>query len=255
MMDTIGLQNMLLEVVPRLKDIGDSIQSTLTIVDSAAGKDIKLGLDRILHEKITSMLQSLNDFPVLSEEEKTTLDFTQKTQLQWIIDPLDGSLNHFRGIPLCCISIALWKGQEPVMGIIYDYNLKEMFTGVVGKGAWLNDKPISVSNLRDVRQAVLCTGFPSYRDYKEESLRQFISQIQRWKKVRLFGSAALSLAYVACGRVDGYIEEDIRIWDVAAGLAIVKAASGEVYCNSTGRPNFVTAAATNGKISIGEIVK
>lgn len=255
MLNTDNVQDMLLEVAPRLRDIGDSIQSTLTIVDLAAGKDIKLSLDRILHEKITRMLQSLNDFPVLSEEEKATLDFTQKTQLQWIIDPLDGSLNHFRGIPFCCISIALWKGQEPLMGIIYDYNLKEMFTGVVGKGAWLNDKPISPSNLRDVNQAVLCTGFPSYRDYKDESLGKFISHIQCWKKVRLLGSAALSLAYVACGRADGYIEEDIRIWDVAGGIAIVKATGGEVYCNSTKRPNFVTAAATNGKISIGEIIK
>lgn len=254
-MDTVKLESLMLEIGTQLKDIGNSVHSTDSVLCSDNNKDIKINIDGLLHGKIVKMLRSLSNITILSEEDEFVSDFSQNTGLQWIVDPLDGSLNHFRGIPLSCISIALWNGQEPLMGTIYDYNLKQMYTGTIGKGAWLNDNPISASDIVDVQQAILCTGFPSYRDYEDTSLKRFISQIQCWKKVRLLGSAALSLAYLASGRVDGYMEEDIRIWDVAAGLAIVKAAGGEIYCRPNRRVNFVTAVATNGKISVKELVQ
>jgi myo-inositol-1(or 4)-monophosphatase len=254
MRDTDNIQEMMPEMIPLLRNIGDSIPSALPEVDSKSGKDIKLKLDRMLHEQIIDILKSISDIAILSEEDESS-DFSLNKGLQWIVDPLDGSLNHFRGIPLSCISVALWEGQSPLMGAVYDYHRKELFTGIVGKGAWLNDRSVSVSNVNNVNQAVICTGFPSFRDYEDDSLRKFISYIQDWKKVRLFGSAALSLAYVSCGRVDGYIEEDIRIWDVAGGIAIVKAAGGDVYLSPGKKTNFVTAAVTNKYIPVGEIIK
>ena len=161
-----------------------------------------------------------------------------------------------------CISLALWKKKQPVLGIIYDFNHDETFIGVNEKseiyeevGAWLNGHLITVSKIQKKTQGVICTGFPSKRNYKKDSLDEFVKRIQEWKKVRLIGSAALSLAWVACGRADAYIEEDIRIWDIAAGLAIVKAAGGEVYFQAGEKPNFVTAIATNGHISLGELKK
>jgi myo-inositol-1(or 4)-monophosphatase len=224
-------------------------------------KDISLSTDKYLHNEITNFLQSNSSYPILSEESEGQSDFREFDDYFWIIDPLDGTLNYSRSIPIFCISITLWQKQKPVIGIIYDFSHDEIFTGVVSKsevcrekGAWLNNEPIMTAHVLDKSQGVICTGFPSWRDYGTESLGRFVKKVQEWKKVRLIGSAALSLAWVACGRVDAYMEEDIRIWDVAAGLALVKAAGGNVYFKANERSNFVTAIATNKNISIKEIL-
>ena len=189
-------------------------------------------------------------------------NFVDYTSHYWIVDPLDGSLNLHHSIPLSCVSIALWKRQAPVMGIVYDFNHNDLFIGAAEqvegicdkKGAWLNGNPIKTSPVKESNSGILSTGFPSWRSYDENSLKKFVQRIQEWKKIRLIGSAALSLAWVACGKFDAYIEEDIRIWDVAAGLALVKAAGGDVYFKVNERPNFVTAIATNGKIEVEELI-
>ena len=118
----------------------------------------------------------------------------------------------------------------------------------------LNNKQCISSSITNPEKGVLCTGFPSWRNFNDESLSLFLKKINKWKKIRTIGSAALSLVWVARGWADAYIEEDIRIWDVAAGLAIVKAAGGEIYLKENDRPNFVTAIATNGKISVKELL-
>lgn len=226
-----------------------------------ADKDISIMADKLLHKEITGFLGSVSDHPVLSEEAEAPTDFRDFTGFYWIVDPLDGSLNFSRTIPISCVSLALWKGGSPVAGVIYDFNRDEMFTGVVEiseesprLGAWLNDKEIRVSDVMDKSRGVVSTGFPSYRDYGTESISGFVKKVQEWKKVRMIGSAALSLAWVASGRVDAYMEEDVRIWDVAAGLALVKAAGGEIYFKAAERQNFLTVAATNGKIPAGELL-
>ena len=98
---------------------------------------------------------------------------------------------------------------------------------------------MSVSNTKEKAQAILATGFPSYREFSDESLREFIEQVQMYKKIRMFGAAALSLAYVACGRVDVYIESDIMLWDVAAGLALVCAAGGTYQLENSSRGSWL----------------
>lgn len=231
----------------------------ITLIDK--NKDISLSTDKFINRELISFLKANTTFPILSEESENQANFLQFNDHFWIVDPLDGTLNYSRSIPISCISIALWKGVKPIIGVIYDFLRDEMFIGVAKKsefakevGAWLNNIPIITSEVKSKSDGVIATGFPSWRDYGTKSIAQFVTKVQQWKKVRLLGSAALSLAWVASGRMDAYVEEDIRIWDVAAGLSLVKAAGGEVFLKVNNRPNFVTAVATNGKISCEELV-
>ena len=138
---------------------------------------------------------------------------------------------------MCCISIALWS-SEPILGVVYDFNRDELFTGVTGVGAWCNDLPISPSGISSPKNAILTTGFPVNRNFSSNSLDIFLQNIINFKKIRLFGSAALSLAYVACGRVDAYLEEDIMLWDVAAGIALIKASNGFIRIENSTRKEW-----------------
>lgn len=208
-------------------------------------RDVKIKADRKLHLFIEEELRKRSPFPIVSEEGiKKALDETE-TEPCWIVDPLDGSLNFSRHIPLCGISIALWQQGEPLAGVIYDFTHKELFTALVGSGAWLNDRPIHVGGIREKSDAVLCTGFPVGTDFSENRLTQFVREMRVYKKVRLLGSAALSLAYVASGRADVYRENDIALWDVAAGLALVKGAGGQIRCRGTDTRERVIVKAAN----------
>ena len=165
------------------------------------------------------------------------------------MDPLDGSLNYSREIPLNCISIALWKGDQPVLGVIYDYNHDSLLKGIVGEGAYLNDESIKVSDIDDKSKSIITTGFPVYTSFEDASLLDFIKTIQSYKKVRLLGSAALSLSLVAKGSVEAYTESNIAFWDVAAGIALVKAAGGFTDYSFTNREKYLmNVFVSNGKI-------
>lgn len=202
-------------------------KDNLKKITSEVLRDTKLVADREAEEIIVGMLRSQSEFSVLSEE-AGLLTSKQNSSLQWIVDPLDGTVNYFEGLPLCCVSIALWENDSPVLGIIYDFIHKNVYKGIVGVGAWFNNVEMSVKKERPLNQSILCTGFPVSTDFSEESLRTFVKHVGCFKKVRLFGSAAMSLAFVASGRADAYYEKNIKIWDVAAGLALVKAAGGVV---------------------------
>jgi myo-inositol-1(or 4)-monophosphatase len=191
-------------------------------------RDVKIEADFVADRYIINELSRQTRYPILSEESGQIENARGKSSFRWIVDPLDGSINFLRGIPICCISIALWDGIEPLLGVVYDFNRDEMFCAMVGEGAWLNNKPIMVSKVDEKSNAILCTGFPVSTDFSKEKLSNFINNIREFKKVRLLGSAAISLCYVACGRVDYYQENDIKIWDVAAGIPLVKAAGGIV---------------------------
>ena len=196
------------------------------IIDKT-GKDIKLRADKESEAVIIEALNCHSTYSILSEEygEKGAFDIESPF---WIVDPLDGTVNYSRHIPINCISIALWQGEIPILGVICDFNNSEIFSGIVGEGAWCNDKKISVSDIERADEAILATGFPVNRSYSTEALAGFLSNIQSFKKIRMLGSAAMSLAYLAAGRVDAYTEEDIMLWDTAAGIAIIKAAGGWV---------------------------
>ena len=214
-------------------------------VEQDLERDVKILADRRLESIIVKRLLEESPYPILSEESGYLRGKSENTVYRWIVDPLDGSLNFSRGIPINCISIALWEGMEPLLGVVYDFNRDETFSGLVGEGAWLNSKPIIVSEITEKSKAVLCTGFPVSTDFSQKSLLDFIEVVREYKKIRLLGSAALSLAYVACGRVDVYMENDIKIWDVAAGIALVKAAGGMVKYTPTGKKNIYRIKASN----------
>ena len=206
---------------------------TEKIVNINESKDIKLQADIESEKIILDILQKNFNYPILTEEAGEVGVFCTEGKY-WIVDPIDGTLNFSKDIPISCISIALYEKDEPILGVVYDFNRNEMFSGVVGIGAWLNDKQMQLSTVAERSKAVIATGFPSYRSYKSGSLQEFISFVQDFKKVRLFGSAALSLAYVACGRCEVYSEEDIKLWDVAAGIAMIKSLGGYVYIQPSG---------------------
>lgn len=200
---------------------------------STKGRDIKHRADLNSENIILSFLKQNSDYAFLAEESGKHGAVSRNVPL-WIIDPLDGTLNYSRLISFCCVSIALWQGNSPLLGVIYDFNHNDLFYGIPAQGAWLNGVRIYSSTVKHRKHAVLATGFPVNRDFSDNSLFDFIADVQNFKKIRLFGSAALSLAYVACGRVDAYREEDIMFWDVAAGIALVEASNGYVKHLSSG---------------------
>ena len=198
-------------------------------VDSQIGKDIKLSSDKKSEAMIIDILSTTN-IPILSEE--CGMIGTDINSKMWIVDPLDGTANYWKGMKeLACVSVALWENGVPVLGVINRFHQKEIYSGIVGEGAWMNGEPIAASKVENVADAVLATGFPVKRDYTSESLNDFICQVQNFKKVRMLGTAAIMGAFVAIGRVDAYREEQIMWWDIAASAAIVKAAGGTVDIN------------------------
>lgn len=219
------------------------------IVTAELKRDVKLEVDQQSEELILRVLTEKSSFAVLTEERGLIEARSEYPNLKWIVDPLDGSLNYLRGIPLCCISIGLWDRDEPLLGVVYDFGHGEMFTGIVGIGAWLNGVSIQVGDVSEWERAILCTGFPVSTDFSSKSLAGFVEQVRQYKKVRLLGSAALSLAYVAASRVDAYYERDIRLWDVASGLAIVQAAGGVVVRAASSIAGTVTVYAGNSLLS------
>ncbi len=192
-------------------------------VDALEGKDIKLSSDK-MSEKIIMDILDESGISILSEE----YGFKgEESKLCWIIDPLDGTINYFKGMDeMACVSIALWKEDKPVLGVVYRFMKDELFYGELGEGAFLNGEEIKPSDIKETGQAVMATGFPVKRAYDTESLTQFVKQVQNFKKVRMLGAAAIMGTFVACGRFDAYFEDEIMLWDVAAAVALVNAAGG-----------------------------
>jgi myo-inositol-1(or 4)-monophosphatase len=200
------------------------------------GRDIKLQADLLAERMILDILRRETSYPILSEEQGADSNFST-SDYYWVVDPLDGTFNFSRRLPFCAVSIGLWKVNEPISGVIHEFITGRTFSGVVGEGSWVDGLRLSVSGTERIDRAVVLTGFPSDRSFSTESLGAFVKKAQAYKKVRLIGSAALSLAYVASGLADLYHEEDIFIWDVAAGLALVKAAGGQ-YRMEPGRSRW-----------------
>lgn len=170
----------------------------------------------------------------------------------WIIDPLDGTTNFIHGIPTYSISIALYEHGKPVVGVVYEINRGEMFSAFHGGKAYLNNKEISVSHRPDLSTCLLATGFPYYEFEKQaQYMALFAEMMRKCHGLRRIGSAAVDLAYVACGRFDAFFEYNLNSWDVAAGAYIVQQAGGQVL-NFEGGDEFIEKReilATNGKIT------
>jgi myo-inositol-1(or 4)-monophosphatase len=185
---------------------------------------------------------------VLSEE---VGEIIQDSEYKWVVDPIDGTVNFAHGIPLNCVSIAIEKNNEVILGAVFNPHLQELFAAERGSGATLNDKPVSVSSQTSVTNSCLVTGFPYvYANSINGPLQVFERFIKKGIPVRRLGSAAIDLCWVACGRFDGFYEHKLEAWDSAAGYLIVEEAGGKVtdFGGNKFSPYQPNVLATNGWI-------
>ena len=220
----MNLNNLKQLAIKAAKEAGEYLLKNKTAkkeIFSEQGRDIKLEIDRSTEKLIRTSLRE-SDISILGEE----YGGKSSDGLVWVIDPIDGTANYFRGLDQCCISIALMDGNQALLGIIYNFNTNELFHAQHEQGAFLNDLPISVSNISEKNKASLTTGFPASESI--ESSLDFLDGLKEWKKIRMFGSAALSCAYISSGRCDAYIEKGVYLWDFAAGICLVNEAGGRV---------------------------
>jgi myo-inositol-1(or 4)-monophosphatase len=168
---------------------------------------------------------------ILAEESGATAGtelVAGKTDWKWIIDPLDGTTNFAHGYPCFCVSIGVERAGAVEIGVVYDPSRDELFAAERGQGATLNERPIGVSSVDDLNAAMLCTGFPYNVRERPDFTRDFANFTMAAQAVRRDGSAALDLAYLACGRFDGFWEEGLNPWDTAAGVLLIHEAGGRV---------------------------
>ena len=196
-------------------------------VNEFAAHDIKLELDVKAQDLITRIiLQQFPEHAILGEE---GVAGDAKSEFQWVVDPLDGTVNYFYGIPHFCVSIAMRRKEETQVGVIYDPMREEMFTAVKDSGsALLNDKGIKVSERTQLAEAMVSVGLAKAEESINAGLPTLQDLVHKVRKTRMMGSAALDLAYIACGRLDAYIESAVSLWDIAAGVLLVKNAGGKV---------------------------
>lgn len=189
---------------------------------------------------------------ILAEESGASepVDRERDSDWRWIIDPLDGTTNYAHGYPCFCVSIGVENQGRMELGVVYDPMRDEMFTAERGQGAALNGRRIRVSTTLNLASALLCTGFPYDVRERSEFARHFANFIMAAQGVRRDGAAALDLAYVAAGRFDGFWEEGLKPWDVAAGGLLIEEAGGRVSTYSGGPLNIFSPPilASNGLV-------
>ena len=195
-------------------------------VNVVAAHDIKLEIDVQAQELISNLL--LEEFPAHALYGEEGIVGDQSSDHQWIVDPLDGTVNYFYGIPHFCTSIALRLRGEIIAGVIYDPIRNEMWAGQKGDVSKLNGSRIHVSDRTELAEAVISIGLAKTRETINTNFPLLQHMIHRVRKCRVLGSAALDMAYVACGRFDAYIETGISLWDIAAGWLLVENAGGTV---------------------------
>lgn len=223
-------------------DFRISSKTTINDLVTEADKGAEAAIFKVIRDKFPQHF-------ILSEESG---EMATDSNIKWIIDPLDGTVNFAHGIPICAVSIGVEKDGELIMGTVYNPFMNEYFFAERGAGAFLNDKPIHISQKSQLASACLVTGFPY--QWEENSttnpMRTFEYFIKQGLPVRRLGSAALDLCWVACGRFDGFYEHSLNAWDAAAGFVIVEEAGGRVTDFSGNRysPYQKTLIATNGLI-------
>lgn len=239
---TLELNNLCQEVCQLTKKVGGFIRSeqkkfSTNSIEVKGKNDFVSYVDKSAEMQLVEALSKLLPESGFIAEEGTS---NKKGDLyNWIIDPLDGTTNFIHGIPCFAISIALMRNEELILGVIYEINLDECFYAWEGSNAFLNGKEIHVSKAATLADSLIATGFPYY-DYSrmDDYMKLFNYFMKHTHGLRRLGSAATDLAYVACGRFDGFYEYSLQPWDVAAGAFIVKQAGGKVT-DFSGKNNFI----------------
>jgi myo-inositol-1(or 4)-monophosphatase len=199
-------------------------------VEKKGAIDLVTQVDR----QVETMFRSLiaERFPahaVLAEEFEARGDRQRDAEYTWVFDPVDGTTNYAHGLPLFCCAASLERGGRPIVAAIYDPSRRELFTAEKGAGAWLNGTPMRVSGADTLIDSLLCTGFPySVHASADFLLGLFGDFIKTARAVRRLGSAAIDMAYVAAGRLDGFWEARLNPWDLSAGALLIEEAGGTV---------------------------
>ena len=204
-------------------------------VNATTDDDVKMQADVDSETLVRERLAAWG-LPVIGEElGGDPALFESGRELYWVVDPLDGTYNYLRNQPCACVSLGLMRGQEPVLGVIRDFTADKTYLGVPGDGTYVNGRRIRPQWAERPADACLMTGFPAAADKEGPAMDAFLREAARYKKIRMIGSAALALAYVAEGVADTYQECATNLWDVAAGLALVKASGGHYRLEPTGK--------------------
>jgi len=209
---------------------------SMSRIEESIGREWKVCADHEIEGAILRVLQDGSNYPILSEE---TGELSGVGKRKWLVDPLDGSANFSRGLPLYAISVGLWEDGRPILGAVLEMPSERLFHGVVGRGAWCERDQIQrdSSSSPVAIKAILCTGFPVGMNHSAEEFQTLIGAFRHFGKTRMLGSAALMLCYVASGQVDSYWERQIALWDVGAALAIVQAAGGVINISEPDKDN------------------
>lgn len=217
-------------------------------VDAFEAHDVKLALDRECQQLITDILTTKHPHISVFGEEGGAVYLA--TEWQWVIDPIDGTVNYYYGFPHYCVLIALQHRGSTVLGVTYDPVRDEIFTATRGGGAFLNGRQIRVSN-RKLPDAIVSTGFAKSKEIVQESLAHIEYLGLNARKLRMNGSAGLDLAYVAAGRLDMYLERTIRLWDIAAGAILLEEAGGHLELEPIpGKELAYRMIASNGQLTM-----
>lgn len=233
----MNLEELTGQVAALAKTVGAFIRKESMAFDAAKIEykglnDMVSYVDKTAEEKIVAGLITLLPVAGFITEEETVNKVSE--EYTWIVDPLDGTTNFIHGLPSFCVSIALQQHDELVLGVVYEINRDECFYAWKEGGAYLNGQVIHVTQNREFAQSLLATGFPYYNFEKLESyINVFRELTQVCHGLRRVGSAAMDLAYVACGRFDGFFEYNLNSYDIAAGVILVREAGGKVI-NFTG---------------------
>lgn len=221
------------KLISIIKEAGEILKEgfySIKDVQFKAKKDLvtkyDVGIENFLKEKF---LAEFKDFNVIAEEsDNSNIEFKNSI----IVDPIDGTTNFVNQLPHTCISVGVYKNKKPYLGIVYNPILNELYTAVVGEGAFLNGKKIEVSKEEDLQKALLSTGFPYSSGTCEDDLNDVMKKMKNilpnCQDIRRLGSAALDLCYVSSGIYEGYYEMNLKAWDVSAGIIILKEAGGKI---------------------------
>jgi myo-inositol-1(or 4)-monophosphatase len=210
-------------------------------------KEIKAEADIVVENVIINSLQPTG-VPILSEERGFLAGDASESR-RWIIDPIDGTFNYIKGLGPCAISIALWEGERPIFGVVFAIDTGNLYWGGRSIGAFCNNSAISVSSIKDATLASVCTGFPVRLDMNsKKTAGKFWECISQFSKVRMIGCASMSLVNVAQGVSEVYFENQIMIWDVAAGLAITEGAGGTIIFAQCEHQHSLSVVASNNQV-------
>lgn len=200
-------------------------QFSTSSVEYKGKNDLVSYVDKTAEQKLIEGLKKILPQAGFLTEEQTVQNSNE--EYTWIIDPLDGTTNFIHSLPIYAISIALEYNNEIIIGVVYEINNEEMFRASKGDGAFLNSQQIFCTKAEKLSETLLATGFPYYNfEQMPEYLKMFSTLMQETHGLRRLGSAAVDLAYVACGRFDGYYEYNLNAWDVAGGALLVQEAGG-----------------------------